>query len=156
MQMSIYAYCVAGPRAKCRDLGIVIHVGWRGLGDQVEGTRGARWQWDAPLCILCLLTLWARVKTMLWTFLMPTQEGITWKEAGSVTRRFLCSRVLWERVWGRFISLIWDTNFWEGLMKKGSRAAVSMIPHASNRFLSKHTRQMDGWPVPKALQGRAP
>lgn len=29
---------------------------------------------------------------------------------------------------------------------------MSMIaPHTSNRFLPKHSRQMDGWPVPKAL-----
>lgn len=51
------------------------------------------------------------------TFLMPTQVGISWNEALSVMRHFLtaqklCSRVLWEEVLGgRFISLIWDRNF---------------------------------------------
>lgn len=153
MQMSVHAYRVAEPRTKCRDFFSCFSCWVKRVG------RSGRVDSRSLMTVGCT-PLHSVLTSEPGTVLMPTQVGISWWEAGNVTRRFLaaqelCSRVLWEGALGVDLYPLLGYKFL-GLMKKESRAAVSMIPHTSNRFLSKHTRQMDGWPVPKALQGSAP
>lgn len=86
---------------------------------------------------------------------MPTQEGY------HVTRCFPTAGTLQQGPLGRVLGVDLYPLFGYKFLgrvndKKIQSCCLDDPPHTSNRSLSKLTRQTDGWPVPKALQGRVP